>query len=85
MTNLISKPDNDTGYKEAGHKRTFRTMCPVKDRIQIKAAFEHKTELIEKKLPEKGKDGKVLLGPKNVKIGPADQPMMDYMLAENPA
>ena len=60
-------------------------MCPVKNRIQIQAAFEHKTELIEKKKPERDEDGKVMLGPKNVKLGPTGQLIDEFSLAENPA
>ena len=85
MSNLISKPDKDAGYLEAGHKKRFNVMCPVKDRIKMKAAFEHKTDHTEKKKPERDSDGKVMLGPKNVKTGQIYSAGEDFTQFENPA
>jgi hypothetical protein len=52
------------GHIAAGHDKPFKPAKIVQEKV--KAPFEHVTELVEKKRPQKDEDGKIVTAPRNI-------------------
>ena len=67
-TMLKMRNADPQGHIKAGHDKAF---CPAKVVKQpVKAAYDHKTDLDDKKKNFRNEDGEVVIGPRNFLTNP---------------